>query len=215
MVTAGKLRDGDTGGVAVVLLHGWGAPGDDLLPLAHELERPGVRFFVPAAPLPERGGGRAWWHLEMGDRPVHAYDDQEIAEHQPHHQVVAARAAIQQVLRTIAQRHRPDQLILGGFSQGAMLSLDVALAASPAVDKVAVLSGVLLADSLAGLRAAGVKPPVFLSHGRQDGVLPFAGGEAARTMLEKHGFPVTWRPFDGGHGIPPETVEALRTFLFG
>ena len=60
---------------AVVLLHGWGAAGDDLVALADELVRPGTRFFVPEGPLVEMGGGRAWWHLDDG-RPVHAYDDQ-------------------------------------------------------------------------------------------------------------------------------------------
>jgi phospholipase/carboxylesterase len=48
---------------AVVLLHGWRAPGDDLVPLAEDLVRPGTRCFVPEGPLVELGGGRAWWHL--------------------------------------------------------------------------------------------------------------------------------------------------------
>jgi predicted esterase len=58
------MSEDERGGSAVVVLHGWGAPGDDLVPLAEALARPGVRFFVPAAPLPEMGGGRAWWHLD-------------------------------------------------------------------------------------------------------------------------------------------------------
>ena len=53
------MSEDERGGSAVVVLHGWGAPGDDLVPLAEALLRPGVRFFVPAAPLPEVGGGRA------------------------------------------------------------------------------------------------------------------------------------------------------------
>ena len=71
-----SMRDDDRGGSAVVVLHGWGAPGDDLVPLAEALNRPGVRFFVPAAPLPEMGGGRAWWHLDPNTRPPHADTDQ-------------------------------------------------------------------------------------------------------------------------------------------
>ena len=63
------MREDERGGSAVVVLHGWGAPGDDLVPLAEALQRPGVRFFVPAAPLPEMGGGRAWWHLDPYARP--------------------------------------------------------------------------------------------------------------------------------------------------
>jgi phospholipase/carboxylesterase len=214
--TTGRMREDEPGGTAVVLLHGWGAPGDDLVPLARALERERTRFFLPAGPLPEVGGGRAWWHLDPRDRPVHAWDDQEVAGHQPHHQVTEARKAIQAVLRTVRERYRPESLVLGGFSQGAMLSLDVALAAAPPVDKVVALSGVMLADSLPALKAARAqRPPVFLSHGRHDDLLAFPGAERAREMLERHGFSVTWRPFDGGHDIPPAIVEELRRFLFG
>jgi phospholipase/carboxylesterase len=215
MSTAGRMREDEVGGAAVVLLHGWGAPGDDLVPLARELDRPRTRFFMPAGPLPEMGGGRAWWHLDPNDRPVHAWDDQETAGHQPHHQVLAARAAVQTVLRTIQSRYRPDTLLLGGFSQGAMLSLDVALAAAPAVDKVAALSGVMLADSLGALKTPRPKrPPVFVSHGRRDDMLAYKGGEKAKELLERHGYQVTFHPFDGGHAIPPDVVEGLRKFLF-
>jgi phospholipase/carboxylesterase len=106
-------------------------------------------------------------------------------------------------------------LVLGGFSQGAMLSLDVALAASPAVDRVVALSGVMLADSLAGLRATRMsRPPVFISHGHQDQMLPFRAAEKAKGMLERHGFSVEWHPFEGGHEIPPAVVSDLRTFVF-
>jgi phospholipase/carboxylesterase len=214
VVKTGPMRDDETGGAAVVLLHGWGAPGDDLVPLAHELAAPRTRFFVPAAPLPELGGGRAWWHLDAADRPAHAWNDQETAGHQPHQQVLAVRGAVQQLLRDIQSRHRPDRLVLGGFSQGAMLSLDVALAAAPPVDRVFALSGVLLADSLPGLKAPRpVKPPVFISHGRQDPMLSYTGGSKAKELLERHGYHVEFHPFDGGHEIPPAVVAALRAFL--
>lgn len=216
MATTGRMREDEVGGTAVVLLHGWGAPGDDLVPLARALDRPRTRFFLPAGPLPEMGGGRAWWHLDPKDRPVHAWDDQETAGHQPHQQVLTARAAVQTVLRTIASRYRPEVLALGGFSQGAMLSLDVALAADPPVDRVAALSGVMLADSLPGLKTARTKrPPVFVSHGRADQMLAYKGGEKAQELLKRHGFQVTFHSFDGGHEIPPDVVEALRGFLFG
>jgi phospholipase/carboxylesterase len=216
METVGRMREDERGGTAMVLLHGWGAPGDDLVPLARALARDKTRFFLPAGPLPEMGGGRAWWHLDARDRPAHAWDDQEAAGHQPHRQVGEARAAIQKVLTTIQARYRPEALFLGGFSQGAMLSLDVALAAAPAVHKVVALSGVMLADSLAGLKATRPdRPAVFVSHGRQDSILPFTAGDKARQLLERHGFAVTWRPFDGGHEIPPPIVEEARRFLFG
>ena len=211
----GGLREGQPGGIAVVLLHGWGAPGDDLVGLAHLLEHPRARFFVPAAPLIEMGGGRAWWHLDASDHPQFARDDQAPAR-PPHPDLLAARRAVQAVLRTVRQRYAPDSLCLAGFSQGAMLSLDLALDASPPVDRVAALSGVMLVDSLPGLRAARpTRPAVFISHGRHDPRLPFTGSERAKELLERHGFAVTFHPFEGGHEIPPDVVSALGGFLFG
>jgi phospholipase/carboxylesterase len=211
----GPTRDGARGGNAVVLLHGWGAQGDDLVPLAAELEQPGVRFVVPAGLLPEVGGGRAWWHLHDADRPAQASNDEPPLQ-SPNARLQAARDAVRGVLRTVAERWAPERLFLVGFSQGAMLSLDLALAGAPRIDRVAVLSGVMLADSVPGLLAPPTpRPPIFVSHGRQDPILPFGAGERMRTLLQKHGFAVDWHPFDGGHTIPASIVAALRAFLFG
>jgi phospholipase/carboxylesterase len=205
--------DGSPVATAVVLLHGWGAPGDDLVPLAEALVGPGTRFFVPEAPLIEMGGGRAWWHLDE-TRPPHAWDDQLPAGHAPHAQVSAARQLVLALIDRIRASLQPRAVVLAGFSQGGMLALDLALAARPPVDRVAVLSGVLLADSLPALLAAdSPRPPVLISHGRQDPVLRFGGGERASQILQQHGFPVTWLPFDGGHEIPMRVLTALASFL--
>jgi phospholipase/carboxylesterase len=209
------MREDERGGSAVVVLHGWGAPGDDLVPLAEALQRPGVRFFVPAAPLPEMGGGRAWWHLDPNARPPHASSDQLPPGFQPNPAVVAARAAVQALIATVVDRHAPTTVALAGFSQGAMLSIDVALAGAPGVDLVVAMSGVLLMDSVSALTTPQPSPPRFLlTHGRRDPVVPFANGDRCRELLEKHGFSVTWRPFDGGHEIPPPVLADVVRFLF-
>jgi predicted esterase len=53
-----------------------------------------------------------------------------------------------------------------------------------------------------------------VTHGRSDQQLRFDGGERASQILQRHGFPVTWLPFSGGHEIPTPVMEALRAFLF-
>jgi phospholipase/carboxylesterase len=107
-------------------------------------------------------------------------------------------------------------LAVVGFSQGGMLALDLALAGDPAVDRVAVLSGALLADSLHGLgRQAEHKPAVFVAHGRFDQIVPFRAAELMHTVLPAHGHELTFQPFPGGHEIPPQVVSALDTFLWG
>jgi phospholipase/carboxylesterase len=209
------MSEDERGGSAVVVLHGWGAPGDDLVPLARALKRPGVRFFVPAAPLPEVGGGRAWWHLDPDSRPPRASTDQLPHGFVPSPEVVAARGAVQGLIATIVDRHAPTTVALVGFSQGAMLSIDVALAGAPGVQAVVAMSGVLLMDSVSALTAPHpTKPRFLLSHGRQDPVVPFPGGTRARDLLGEHGFSVTWRPFDGGHEIPSPVLADVERFLF-
>jgi phospholipase/carboxylesterase len=216
VVLASDMRGDERGGLAVVVLHGWGAPGDDLVPLAEALRRPGVRFFIPTGPLPEMGGGRAWWHLDPGTRPPHASDDELPPGFQPTPAVLSARALVQGLITTIVDRHAPTAVALIGFSQGAMLSIDVGLAGTPGVDRVVAMSGLLLADSVSGLRAPSASRPAFLlTHGRWDSVVPFAGASRAKELLDKHGYPVTWRPFDGGHDIPPGLLADVERFLFG
>ncbi|HVY25878.1 MAG TPA: alpha/beta fold hydrolase [Polyangiaceae bacterium] len=212
-ITVSRLAESERGGVAVVLLHGYGAAGDDLASLAERLARPGSRFILPAAPLPQ-GSGRAWWRIE-GRRPPHAWDEQLPGGFVPNPQVASARRQVQQLLRDVKARYAPGRLVLAGFSQGAMLSLDVALQAEPSVDRVGVLSGVMLADSLAALKTQRIdKPRFFMSHGRSDTVLPFAAAERAYEMLDARGYSVDFHDFDGGHQIPADVSEALAKFIY-
>src|SRR4051812_48470808 len=115
-----------------VLLHGFGAPGDNLVDLAGEIDAP-VRLVFPAAPL-ELGGlygdSRAWWLLDL------ARFEDELRRGVPRDRrgevpdgLVAARDQVIRLLDELAARFAigDDPLVLGGFSQGAMLSLDVAL----------------------------------------------------------------------------------------
>jgi phospholipase/carboxylesterase len=211
----GPLHAGDKGGLLVVLLHGWGARGDDLAPLARALERPRTRFLVPAAPLSRPGGGRAWWQLGASQRPAHASTDELPRNHEPNTEVAAARRAVQALLHDSRQRYAPDSIVIAGFSQGAMLALDVALAADPPVDRAAVLSGALLVDSLPALHEKKATPrAVFVAHGRRDQVLPFASGASIERVLAPYGHQVSFFPFDGGHEIPAAVVARLGEFLF-
>lgn len=214
VVEAGTLPANEKGGTAVVLLHGYRANGDDLVGLARTLERPATRFIVPAALLAVPNGGRAWWELHGANAPTPALDE-NAPSGEPQAPLSAARAAVQHLLRTVKQRYQPQRLCVAGFSQGAMLALDVALQADPAVDRVAALSGLLLADSLRGVtQRREPRPAVFMSHGRDDHVLPFPAAERGKSLLEKLGFEVNFFAFDGGHTIPQHVVAALAEFLF-
>lgn len=210
VTSGGDLAEDERGGTAVVLLHGYGASGDDLVSLARSLAHPRTRYLVPAGPLALPNGGRAWWPFKARS----AYNaEQELLV--PSEQLLPARARVQGVLRTVRERYAPDALYLLGFSQGAMLALDVALQSSPAVDRLAVLSGALLVPSSAQLhQARTARPSVFVSHGRDDRVLRFAGAEHLVAELKSADYAVIFSPFNGGHEISPGTVALLREFLF-
>lgn len=214
VVKLGTLSENDRGGTAAVLLHGFGARGDDLVPLARRMMQPRTRFFVPSAPLPQGPNGRAWWRFDA-EHPLRAWAGQTPPGYQPNAEIFAARASVQALLRRIRTQYSPERLVLAGFSQGGMLTLDVALAQDPPIERAASLSGVLISESAEALRRFhGHATRFFVSHGRSDTVLPFTGAEATRAQLTQAGVPVTFVPFDGGHEIPPEVVSALTEFLF-
>jgi phospholipase/carboxylesterase len=205
------------GGRLVLLLHGWGAAGDDLVPLAERLARqPQTRFIVPAAPLPHPAGGRAWWPLDLDriDRLASAGGEAELSAEVPPG-LSFARAKVLALLAEVRQRYQPRTIVVAGFSQGGMLAMDVGLHTDPPVDGVAVLSGALIAAPVWKDAMARVKPRprVFVSHGRGDRTLPFTMSVRLKELLEPRGFAVTWLPFAGGHEIPDEVIDALADFI--
>jgi phospholipase/carboxylesterase len=201
----------------VVLLHGFGAPGDDLVSLAEVIDAD-VRFVFPEAPL-ELGGlygdSRAWWLLDL------ARLEDELRRGAPRDRrteipdgLPAARDHVMRLLDQVATRLPSSKLVLGGFSQGAMLALDVALHRATAPDGLILMSGTLLAESEWGPRMsklAGV--PVLQSHGRGDGLLPFGVAEVLRDKLRAAGAQVDWHEFVGGHEIPMSVLAAATKFL--
>src|SRR5215207_2977582 len=196
----------------VVLLHGFGAPGDDLVALAEAIDAP-VRFVFPEAPL-ELGGvygnARAWWLLDLARledelrRGVPRDRRTEIPDGLP-----AVRATLLRLLEQVESRLPTNRLVLGGFSQGAMLALDVALHREQPPAGLILMSGTLLAESEWEPRMktlTGV--PVLQSHGRADGLLPFGVAEVLRDKLRAAGAQVDWHEFIGGHEIPMTVLAA-------
>ncbi len=202
----------------IVLLHGFGAPGDDLVPLAHELMADSAyRFVVPEAPIPLAEGGRAWWPIDFGSRQAQLERGDGLdlrAEHPaelPH-----ARAQVEALIERLTERDRVPRkrIALVGFSQGAMLSFDTLLHAPEAVACVAMLSGSFIAEREWTPRLAARRDvPLFMSHGTRDPILPFSLSRQLRDTLQRQGYRVTWQEFSGGHEIPFSVVRALRAFL--
>lgn len=211
----------------VVLSHGFGAPGTDLVPLASELLRldstlaSKTQWIFPAAPmsLDSRGmyGGRAWWMIDLESR-LAAIDRGELDIFRNDHPEGMSEAS-DALLATVEEALRqsslgPSRLILGGFSQGSMVSTDVALRMEDCPAGLAVLSGTLICeDRWKDLAAQRGSLPVLQTHGHYDPILPYQGAEWLRELFESAGFPVDFRPFPGQHQIPVTALEGLAKLI--
>jgi len=219
------LADSGSMKAAVVLLHGFGAPGTDLLSLADVLPVPeGTGLFFPEGPLDlgqvlgrSYSGARAWWPIDMVQLQVAMMTGQVArAAEGLANGLERARDQVIILLNELQERFGIDsnRIVLGGFSQGAVASLDVALRDSRKLAGLLLMSGTMTnPDAVAELAAERVNLPIMLSHGRSDPVLPYSVAEALRDKLINAGCQVTWVPFDGGHGIPRDVQLAAATLL--
>jgi len=220
-ITGGLDRQGSGEGPLVVLLHGFGAPGDDLVALWRYLKVPeDVRFLFPAAPLNLDmgfGDAKAWWMLDMERiTQARAQGQWETLSQEIPRGLERARTLIHNLLTqaTEALSVPSGSLVIGGFSQGAMLSTDLVLHSDIPLAGLALLSGTLIAKQewLARLpNRQGL--PVFQSHGIDDPILSFSMAQQLRDHIQAAGLPVNWVEFHGGHEIPIQVLNGLGTFL--
>lgn len=220
-ITGGTDGKGGGRGPLVLLLHGFGAPGDDLVPLADALNVPaGTRFVFPEGPLSLSfgpGDARAWWLIDMARlaQDWAAGRVRDLSQEIPKG-LEPVRETMLAYLKEIEQKFGADprKTVLGGFSQGAMLSCDLILHSDRPYAGLVQLSGNILAQPIWGPLLPKRKGlPVFQSHGVQDEILPYAGAERLRDTLVHAGLSVEWHNFRGGHEIPRVVLQRLGLFI--
>ena len=220
-LTGGTDGKGGGNGPLVLLLHGFGAPGDDLVPLSEYLDAPAAtRFVFPEAPISIPmgfGDSRAWWMIDMAriqaDRAAGKVRDMsgEIPRGLPE-----ARERMKTLLNDLHGKlgADPARTVLGGFSQGAMLSCDALLHSTQLYAGLIQLSGTLVAKQEWGPLLTKRKGlPLFQSHGTQDPILPYAMAERLRDEFLQAGVTVEWQPCRGGHEITEPVLRKLGSFL--
>ena len=220
-MTGGTDGKGGGNGPLVVLLHGFGAPGNDLVPLADVLDAPtGTRFVFPEGPLTLSFGprdARAWWLIDMARiAQDHAAGRVRDLSNEIPKGLAPARETMLAFLKEVERTFGADprKTVLGGFSQGAMLSCDAMLRTTQPYAGLVQLSGTLLAaQEWVPLLQARKGLPVFQSHGIQDEILPYVGAERLRDALSQSGLAVEWHRFRGGHEIPEPVLQRLSVFL--
>ncbi|MBW3566370.1 MAG: carboxylesterase [Proteobacteria bacterium] len=199
---------------SILWLHGLGADGHDFEPVIPELALPPsleVRFVFPHAPVRPvtLNGGyrmRAWFDLKSIDRngPL---DREGLLE---------AMGCVDELIAREAERGVPaERLVLAGFSQGGALALSSALRSERKLAGILGLSTFLMSPEAVALPFTEINhaTPMFLAHGRQDTVVPFALGRATRDYLVSEGFSPEWHEYDMPHSVCAEEIRDIRTFL--
>ena len=183
----------------LVLLHGRGADEHDLHPLLDALDpERRLRGLTPGGPLALPPGGRHWYRLGGIPTP-------EAETFWP------SFTALGELLDGLQQ-----PIVLGGFSQGAVMSYALGLGRSPAQRPAALmpLSGFMPSVDGLQLDLSGIEGfPVAIAHGTFDPVIPVDYSRAARDALAAAGAKVAFRESPTGHTIDPEIIPSLRAFV--
>lgn len=188
----------------VILIHGRGADMNDLADLAPMLDAAGgCRFVFPNAPKPFEpypGMAMGWTWFEGWP---------------PNHQsLVESRAEMLRFFEEITQKYPTPEgkLIIAGFSQGALMSLDSGLRTDLKIAGIIAMSGGLYEVDLPDLRPrAGL--PVLIAHGSADDVVPVTYARRARRVLEDAGLDVEYHEYPMGHQVAGEEAEVVREFI--
>lgn len=189
---------------AIILLHGVGSNENDLFGLADQLPED---FYVIAA----RGqftlseGRYAWYNVDFSTgKPV--FDKA---------QEISSREVIRKFIAQVKQKYRVDEVYLGGFSQGAIMSYSVGLTHAKEIKGILALSGRLLDE---------VKPliikndelqqlSVFVAHGVQDNTLTVQYAREAKLYLDSLGVQLSYHEYEMGHGITTAVIKDMNHWL--
>jgi phospholipase/carboxylesterase len=216
MLECVEINSGENPVYSVIWLHGLGADGHDFEPIVPFLGLPPeipVRFVFPHAmmrPITINGGAvmRAW------------YDIIEISDSRGQDEAGIKHSADQ--VRELIKRENErgidtSNIVLAGFSQGGAMALHVALRYPEKLAGIMAMSAYLLFPERlqAQQDAANESTPVFVGHGTQDPVVPFAMGQAIRSVLEGSSRPVEWHSYSIPHSVSQEEIADVGRWLRG
>jgi phospholipase/carboxylesterase len=190
----------------LLLLHGYGSNEQDLFSLTPYLDE---RLLIVSAraPIPLFPGGYAWFQIDFtpfGPR-MHADEAEQ------------SRLILQAFLDYVLETYHADskRVYLAGFSQGAMMSLQLALTHPEKVSGVLAMSGRVLPEVLPKMAApeALKDMPMFVSHGIYDNVLPIEHGRASQEILGKLPVALLYKEYPMAHEVSLESLKDATEWL--
>ncbi|HEV2867514.1 MAG TPA: dienelactone hydrolase family protein [Allosphingosinicella sp.] len=191
----------------VLLLHGYGSNGADLISLAPHWRPllPDALFVAPNAPgrVSVFSGGYQWWELT------------NLAPQALARGAAGAAAGLDAYIDSLLDEHglTEERLAIVGFSQGTMMALHVGVRRSRQIAGIVGYSGMLTGAATLAHEVV-TKPPVLLVHGSSDSVVPVAALDQARNVLERLGFDVAAHICQGlGHSVDPAGLRLGGEFV--
>ena len=200
-----RARGDRAGGPVLIFLHGYGSAPETFLGLAQRTDLPqGTHLILPRGPN-TLASGASWWPLPSD---VHRI----VRERLPG--MDDARARVSALLDRVAREMPGRPIVLGGFSQGAMVSLDVALHDAAPLAGLVLMSGTMIDERETRARLGSRRGlRVYVSHGREDPVIPYVDDARLAEAMRDSGLDVSFAPFEGGHVVTPRVSMEVAAFV--
>jgi phospholipase/carboxylesterase len=200
------------GAPVVITLHGLGTNADDLVPFCEQLKVPPCRFVLPDGPLQLPGfpeEAYAWYDFQ-------AHDRKQVEQSRDYLFKVMERFSNDPNLRpTPGSEKKPTPVVMMGFSQGGVMSLEAGLNFKGQVAAIVSMSGYMPDPWSTLMKAeAPFETPVLLVHGKEDQVVPIEGSRKAADAMKQAGYTsITLKEFSMPHTISEESMEEVSRFL--
>ncbi len=189
----------------LILLHGYGSNELDLFSFTEELPKE-THIISLRAPRTLGAGSYAWYSLHFDNINGKFSDIPEAEE---------SRAALVEFIKETKQKFQTNNIILLGFSQGAILSMSIALSHPNLIQNVIALSGYidgeLLPENPENLDYS--KSDFFVSHGSVDQVIPVTLAKQTPIILDKLGIKNCFKEYQVGHGVAPQNFWDFKNWL--
>jgi len=212
LLPAVEINPAQTADKCIIWLHGLGADGNDFAPIVPELNMPAhlnIRFIFPHAPVMPVSINNGY---EMP-----AWFDIYGADISKRIDMAGIEQSMQRIMGLIQHETTrgilPANIILAGFSQGAVMALTTGLLHPERLGGIIALSGLLPHASELGAKSPHQHLPIFMAHGTSDQIVPFPLGRTASDDLTLAAYPVEWHQYPMGHSVCHEEIQDISRWI--
>ena len=186
----------------IILIHGYGSNEKDLFSFANRFSQTTV--VCVRGPITKSTNAYSWYDIEFKSDGNHVRNL---------NQALNSETMLFQFISAIENRYKPDKTIVGGFSQGAIMSAQIALSRPEAIDGIICISGMLLSEKTkpnSEHKEQYKKLKAFYGHGTEDQVLTIDKGRKCSAELTKSGIELTHKEYSIKHQISPQELKDIE-----